>query len=461
MARILIIESDFSFWTSIQDKLEVHHAFHLLPLGKDLRRHLLKNYYDLILLNFSLTGESEFSSLEEIQLVSPHTPIIAMSEFENADLIVRTMKKGVFDFLVKPFTTEKILLCIKRGLEHRHLKHEIDYLKHSQEYIYDFDQIVSVSPVMKRVIATLRKFSRTDATVLITGETGTGKSFLSGAVHYNSSRKKKPFIKINCANLPESLLESELFGHEKGAFTGADRTRVGRLEQARGGTIFLDEIGELSGSIQAKMLRVLEEKSFERIGGNKTIYSDVRIIAATNRKPEEQVASGAFREDLYYRLNVLRIHLPPLRERKECIEPLSQFLLNRICRNLRKNLEGFSPDAEHTLRNYFWPGNIRELANIIERAAILEEEPLIRAEHIRLSELLASGPDNDSSEIGDNNTRTADFLSSREKENIIQALESCLWIQKDAAHRLGISPRALNYKIKKLGITHPRWLKNK
>jgi len=461
MARILIIDSDLSFWAGIKDELRVHHTFHLFPLGNNLRRHLQRKYYDIILLGFTLNGESEFSSLELIQLISPHTPIIAISEFEDADLIVRTMKHGVFDFLVKPLTTEKILLSIEKGLENRQLKHEIDYLKHSQEYIYDFNQIVSVSSVMKRVIATLKKFSRTDTTVLITGETGTGKSFLSGAVHYNSGRKKKPFIKINCANLPESLLESELFGHEKGAFTGADRTRVGRLEQARGGTIFLDEIGELSGSIQAKMLRVLEEKSFERVGGNKTIYSDVRIVAATNRKPEEQVASGAFREDLYYRLNVLRIHLPPLRERKECIEPLSRFLLNRICMNLRKKIEGFSHEAMRALEIYHWPGNIRQLANAIERAAILEERSLIQPDHIMLSEMQELRPANDSGDNADLKNSTVDFLWSKEKESIVKALEACLWIQKDAARRLGISPRALNYKIKKLGITHPRWRKNK
>jgi transcriptional regulator with PAS, ATPase and Fis domain len=200
-------------------------------------------------------------------------------------------------------------------LENKGLKNEIDYLKREQDVIYDFERIIANSQTMKRMIATLKKFSNTDSTILITGETGTGKSFLSGAVHYNSRRSNKTFIKINCANITETLLESELFGHEKGAFTGANKTRVGRLEQGNGGTVFLDEIGEMTPTLQAKLLRVLEEKSFERVGGNRTIHSDVRIIAATNRKPEEQVSEGKFREDLYYRLNVLRVQLPPLRER--------------------------------------------------------------------------------------------------------------------------------------------------
>jgi len=307
------------------------------------------------------------------------------------------------------------------------------------------------------MISTLKKFAQTDSTILITGETGTGKSFLSGAVHYNSHRRNKPFIKINCANLPETLLESELFGHEKGAFTGANKTRVGRLEQAKDGTVFLDEIGEMSAALQAKLLRVLEEKSFERVGGNRTITSDVRIIAATNRKPEDQVSDGSFREDLYYRLNVLRVHIPPLRERHECIEPLSDYLLDKICRNLKKKINGFAPQVLGAFKSYSWPGNIRQLANTIERAAILEETGLIEPQHVILPDLKKIP-----SPSGDGPTlRPAESLAYKEKETILNALEECLWIQKDAARKLGITPRALNYKVKKFNITHARWRKNK
>ena len=307
------------------------------------------------------------------------------------------------------------------------------------------------------MISTLKKFAQTDSTILITGETGTGKSFLSGAVHYNSHRRNKPFIKINCANLPETLLESELFGHEKGAFTGANKTRVGRLEQAKDGTVFLDEIGEMSAALQAKLLRVLEEKSFERVGGNRTITSDVRIIAATNRKPEDQVSEGSFREDLYYRLNVLRVHIPPLRERHECIEPLSDYLLDKICRNLKKKINGFAPQVLGAFKNYSWPGNIRQLANTIERAAILEETALIEPQHVILPDLKKIPSPSD----GTPTLRPAESLADKEKETILNALEECLWIQKDAARKLGITPRALNYKVKKFNITHARWRKNK
>jgi len=309
---------------------------------------------------------------------------------------------------------------------------------------------------------SLKKFAETDATILITGETGTGKSFLSGTIHFNSTRKKKPFIKINCTNIPETLLESELFGHERGAFTGANRTRVGRFEQANGGTAFLDEIGETSLDLQAKLLRVLDEKSFERVGGNRTIHSDVRVITATNKNLEEQVAAGRFREDFYYRVNVLSIHLPPLRERRACIEPLAYYLLKKSCRSLRKQIRGFAPAVIEKFQSYAWPGNIRQLANTIERAVILEETDTIQEKNVSLIKPVSVGnvePTLDSPmpslEPGPRS------LEEHEKDLIIDALEKTLWIQKDAAKRLGISPRALNYKIKKHGITHSRWRKNK
>jgi transcriptional regulator with PAS, ATPase and Fis domain len=315
---------------------------------------------------------------------------------------------------------------------------------------------------MKDVIATLRKFSETDATILITGETGTGKSFLSGTIHFNSARCKKPFIKINCTNIPETLLESELFGHERGAFTGANKTRVGRFEQASGGSVFLDEIGEMTWDLQAKLLRVLDEKSFERVGGNRTIHSDVRIIAATNRILEEQVAAGKFREDFYYRINVLTVHLPPLRERRGCIEPLANYLLGKSCRSLRKEIRGFSPTVIRMFEAYSWPGNIRQLANSIERAVILEERDTIQEENVSLLQPVGlPQTEQEPPTTQPPPSSTTHPLEAHEKEFVLKALEDSLWIQKDAAKRLGISPRALNYKIRKLGITHPRWRKNR
>ena len=457
MAKILVID-DHPIWEEdLYAAIKEKHTLTSWPVRGDITSHLKKQKYEIILLNLKLKRIDSFGLLKRIQETCPHTPIVGLSDSDQTDLIVKAVKKGAFDVIIKPFFKEKILLSINRGLENRHLKNEIDYLKRQQDIIYDFNRIIARSSSMKRMIATLKKFAQTDSTILITGETGTGKSFLSGAVHYNSRRRNKPFIKINCANLPETLLESELFGHEKGSFTGANKTRVGRLEQAKDGTVFLDEIGEMSASLQAKLLRVLEEKTFERVGGNRTIFSDVRIIAATNRKPETQVMEGTFREDLYYRLNVLRVHIPPLRERKECIEPLSYYLLEKTCRNLRKKINGYANNVIEAFREYSWPGNIRQLANTIERAAILEDGSEIELQHVILPDLRKFQPVTSEVLI----SKPAESLADREKETILDVLEDCLWIQKDAAYALGITPRALNYKIKKFGITHSRWRKNK
>lgn len=314
---------------------------------------------------------------------------------------------------------------------------------------------------MKRSMLVLQKFSKTDSTILMTGETGTGKSFLSGTIHFNSHRRSKPFVKINCANLPETLLESELFGHEKGSFTGADKLRVGRFEQAEGGTIFLDEIGEISLGLQAKLLRVLEDKAFERIGGNKTIHSDVRVIAATNRNLEQLISEGKFRQDLYYRINILSVHLPPIRERIDDIIDLSYVLLTKHNHDNHKKIDKISDEAIEKLLKYDWPGNIRQLSNIIERGVILEDGNVLQIENVIFPEAqsrMSSAP-----QIP-HKPKMTEFTPLKpspevERELILNALEKTNYIQKEAAVFLGISPRALNYKIQKFRITHQRWLK--
>jgi len=424
------------------------------PDGNDISAKLQRQKSEVILLDLQLKQEDAFGLLKRLKSMVPNTPVIVTSETEESELVVKTVKQGAFDFVPKPYSLERIKLVVEQALEDRSLRNEIDYLRREQDIIYSFDRIISHSAAMRAVIETLEKFSETDATILITGETGTGKSFLSGTIHFNSNRRKKPFVKINCTNIPETLLESELFGHQRGAFTGANKTRVGRFEQANGGTVFLDEIGELSLDLQAKLLRVLDEKSFERVGGNQTIVSDVRLIAATNRILEEQVASGKIREDFYYRINVLTVHLPPLRERRACIEPLANHLLDKSCRSLRKKIDGFSPAVIEIFKSYSWPGNIRQLANTIERAVILEEGQMIKEENVSLPKPVGL-PKTESK------PSTTQPLQAHEKEAVLNALEESLWIQKDAAELLGISPRALNYKIKRLGITHPRWRKNK
>jgi DNA-binding NtrC family response regulator len=378
-----------------------------------------------------------------------------VSEYQQADINVKAIKAGAADFVTKPFTAEKIKLSLEKALENLSLKNEIDYLRREQDVIYAYDRIIAVSPVMQEVLATIDKLARTESTILVTGETGTGKSFLSGTIHFNSPRRQKPFIKVNCANIPEALLESELFGHEKGAFTGADKTRSGRFEQANGGTIFLDEFCELGSGLQAKLLRALEDKSFERLGGNKTIRADTRIIAATNRDIEAQVRDGNFREDLYYRINVLRIHLPPLRDRRECIEPLTHYLVGKLSRSLKKRIDTVAPEVIRLFLEYPWPGNVRQLSNTIERAILLEDTRMIQSENVSLPDVASPAaqlpPPPASLKLSE----------AEEKQLIHQALEDNLWIQKDAARQLGISPRALNYRIKKFGIVHARWRKHK
>ncbi|MCD4716027.1 MAG: sigma-54 dependent transcriptional regulator [Desulfobacterales bacterium] len=454
MFKILISDQDRIWKDFLEEALHDFYEITFPPDSGDIFAKLKSNHYDLIILDLTREEERSFDILRRIKSGFPGTAVIITSRTEKAEMVVTALKKGAVDFIAKPFSAERIRVAVQQALENRGLKNEIDYLRHNQDIIYNFDQIIAFSPAVKEVIKTLKKFSKTDSTILMTGETGTGKSFLSGSIHFNSRRRSRPFVKINCSNIPENLLESELFGHEKGAFTGADKLRIGRFEQARGGTLFLDEIGEISLFLQAKLLRVLEEKCFERIGGNQTIHADVRVIAATNKKLEKQIAEGKFREDLYYRINVLSVMLPPLRERKECIEPFAHLLLDKTCRSLRKRVDGFSPQVIEWMKDYPWPGNIRQLGNTIERAVILVEGRMIREENISMLEPVR--PTQAQTEVISTET-----LESHEKEQLLKALKKSLWIQKDAAKHLGISPRALNYKIKKFGITHPRWRKNK
>lgn len=418
---------------------------------KSFKQEIKKNHFDVIILNVSPNDNEAFNLLKYTTKQLPFTPVIITSKSDKAEFIVEAIKEGAFDFVTQPFSAARLQLVVQRAIKQRELQNEIDYLRGKQDIIYDFDMIVAESPSIKKVIKSLKKFSGTDSTILITGDTGTGKSFLSGSIHYNSHRRNHPFIKINCANIPEALLESELFGHEKGSFTGAEKQRIGRFEQANGGTIFLDEIGEINMDIQTKLLRVLEEKSFERVGGNKTITVNVRVIAATNKDLAKQISQGKFREDLYYRINVLPVHLPSLKERQECIEPLSMVMLQKGCAVLKKKIVGFSPTAMEIIQSYNWPGNIRQLANTIERAIILEEDDIIGPDSISIPNFHQPTIPPGSHEP----------LIAHEKELILRALKDNLWVQKNAAKRLGISPRALNYKVKKFGITHPNWRKNR
>ncbi|RMD97230.1 MAG: sigma-54-dependent Fis family transcriptional regulator [Calditrichaeota bacterium] len=324
--------------------------------------------------------------------------------------------------------------------------------------------LVSRSPEIKEIFSLIKKVAKSNATILIQGETGTGKELIAGLIQFISNRADKPFVKVNCAALPENLLESELFGHERGAFTGAYQTRIGKFEQADGGTLFLDEIGDMHLSTQAKILRVLQDQTFTRLGGNKTIKVDVRVIAATNKDLWNEIEAGRFRADLYYRLNVVSLHIPPLRQRKEDIPLIAEFFRLKFSRELRKKTQGFTKETMELLRNHSWHGNIRELKNLIERAVLVVEED----QEITPKELSMPGKDyfaaggkerRQHHEDGVFTINTLN-LNAIEKEAIIRALEMRNWVQKEAAELLGISPRALNYKIQYHNITHPSWKKN-
>lgn len=323
--------------------------------------------------------------------------------------------------------------------------------------------LVSRSPQIRDILNLIKKVAKSNASILIQGETGTGKELIAGLIQFISLRADKPYVKVNCAALPENLLESELFGHEKGSFTGAFQTRIGKFEQAHEGTLFLDEIGDMHLSTQAKILRVLQDHEFSRVGGNRTIKVDVRIITATNKDLWDAIQDGEFRDDLYYRLNVVTINVPPLRERQEDIPLIAEFFRRKFTSELRKNTKGFTEETMRLLKNHHWPGNIRELKNLVERAVlIVEENQMITPDDIVLTGrdyFAAGGRDRRRGEVENTGLPTLK-LEKLEKEAIVKALEVSKWIQKDAAKLLSISPRSLNYKIKYHNITHPSWKKN-
>ncbi len=430
----------------------------------EFQQEIKDRQYDLICINTDFSENRALGLLEQVHSKNPFLPIIMTSTSEKAKVIVQAMNLGASDFLIHPISSTRINIAVSKAIEIRDQRFEIAYHRRKQDVVYDFKDVIALSPSMKTILESLARFAKTDSTILITGDTGTGKSFLSGTVHFNSPRRKKPFVKINCANIPEDLLESELFGHERGAFTGADKQRIGRFEQASGGTIFLDEIGEMNLRLQTKLLRVLEEKSFERVGGNKTIHSDTRIIAATNKNLTKQVENGLFREDLYYRINVLPVSLPSLKERRECILPLAALLLKKYCATVSHEITGFTDNAMQMMYGYHWPGNIRQLANTIERAVILEDDSTVHSYNLALP----GSSEHSQTMSGENadrpvfrKTTPVESLAEQERDLILKVLEECLWVQKNAASKLGVSPRALNYKINKFGITHPHWRKNK
>src|SRR5436309_4886232 len=455
MGRILVADDHDALRRGLVRGLtEAGHEVEEASNGNAAIERLHDSYFDVVLSDLKMGGSDGMDVLRTTRAMHPTAAVILMTAFGSVNTAVEAMKIGAFDYVLKPFEIEEMEVKIEKALEMKRLKHEIEYLRGPQD-IYEFDKIVGSSPALQHVLDIVKKVAKSNTTVLIRGETGTGKELIAGATHHNSLRAARNFVKVNCAALQENLLESELFGHEKGAFTGADKQRVGRFEQADGGTLFLDEVGDMSANTQAKILRVLQEHEFERLGGTRTLRTDVRVIAATNRNLPQMVANGQFREDLYYRLNVVSIDMPPLRERKDDIGALATFFLRRFASELKKRVDGLSPDALKLLMRYNWPGNIRELENSIERAVLLAEGPMLSASDLRLGELSTSAPAADGSPVV-KIPPTGIALEEIERQALIEALKMSNWVQKDAAELLAISPRVMNYKIKTLGIEYPR-----
>ncbi len=466
VSRILVVEDDSAVRRSVAMCLrdQGHEVVEVLDGAEAIDR-LSSEIFDLVLTDSRMPRQGGHEVLRFAKMVNESTPVIVMTAYPTVETAVEAMKLGADDYVQKPFELAELEIKVAKALEHRRLIHENNYLRHERGLVYDFANLVGESPAIRQVIEVVKKVAASNATVLITGETGTGKELIAGAIHYNSQRRSKSFIKVNCAALQENLLESELFGHEKGAFTGAERQRIGRFEQATGGTLFLDEIGDMSPSTQAKVLRVLQEQEFERLGGTKTIKVDVRILAATNKDLAEAVKTGQFREDLYYRLNVVSVMMPALRERKADILPLARFFVRQFSGDLKKRVSGFEPSAIKGLLRYNWPGNIRELKNAIERAVLMADGPLIRVEDLALGDhsIQRSGaaPGEGGGPLSIRIPPEGIRLVDVERQLIIEALKMSNWVQKDAAELLGISRRVINYKINSYAITNPRWSRNR
>ncbi len=404
-----------------------------------------KRAFDLILMDIRMLNVSGIEALEQIRIINPAIPVIIMTAYASVDTAVNALKKGAYDYLTKPLDFDELKIAIARATEHIRLKKENASLKERLGEMFDRQSIIGQSKTVVKLLDAVSQIAATDATVLITGDSGTGKEMIANALHYNSQRKGSPFIKINCAALTETLLESELFGHEKGSFTGADRRREGKFRQADGGSIFLDEISEMSPAMQVKLLRVLQEREITRVGGSEVVKINVRVIAASNKDLKKEIAKGRFREDLFYRLNVVSLYVAPLSERREDIPLLAQHFLNLFAGRNSKNIKGFTPQAMDKLLKYSWPGNVRELMNAVERAVILS-----RTEYLDADELALFMSDTAVAEK-DNQTNLPENvpLTEMEKRTILETLNAAGGNKSEAARRLGITRKTLRSKLEK------------
>jgi DNA-binding NtrC family response regulator len=442
---ILVVDDDPDIQEVLKDRLEsLGYRVLLASNGKEGLELLQKQSPHIVLLDIEMPGMSGLETLKEIRAREIDVTVVMITAYGTIERAVQAMKEGAYDFIPKPFEPEHIALMVQKALERERLKREVEIL--SEEVGERYRLVVGDSPKMTQAVETAKKAAGSKATVLLLGESGTGKEIFARAIHNWGEQKGKPFIAINCVGLSKELLESELFGHEKGAFTGAHELKKGKMELAHGGTVFLDEIGDISAELQTKFLRFLQEREFERVGGNKPINVDVRIVAATNRDLDASVKEGRFREDLYYRLNVIPITLPPLRERKEDVPQLARFFMERFSLDTKKNFSEITKEALDKLLAYDWPGNVRELANVIERAIVLGQGPKVALQDLppRIAGAEVHAPDGKLS--------YRDDVTNYRRQLILRALTLTKGNRAAAAKALGLERNYLSRLIKVLRI---------
>jgi len=443
MARpvVLVVDDDPGVRESFRLTLEDHYDVIDVPDGPDALDAVRASHVDLVLLDIRLPEMDGIEVLERLKAIDEGIEVILVTAVKTVRTAVAAMKLGAFDYLTKPFEEDELLAVIARALEKRALEREVTFLRGELARARDFDEIVGQHPAMQKIYRLIAQVARTTTTVLITGESGTGKELVARAIHRQGPRRDRSFVAVNPAAIAESLIESELFGHERGAFTGAHQRKLGRFELAQGGTLFLDEIATLKEELQIKLLRVLQEREIERVGGTHPIKIDVRIIAATNADLKDAVARGAFREDLYYRLNVVSIDVPPLAQRADDVPLLVEHFVHRYSRECNKPVDGLSPEVLSALRDYEWPGNVRELQNVIERAVVLAEGPVIQLSDLPLDVLLPKHREK---------IRTADHLPLKnateefERQIVLRVLERVGGNQSEAARILGLHRNTIN-----------------
>jgi DNA-binding NtrC family response regulator len=449
MHKILVVDDELSVRNSL--RMIFKKDYQLLTAGsaEEAWEMMQREEVDLVLLDIIMPGKDGMELLKEIREIHPLIPVIMLTATKTVKTAVAAMKMGAYDYITKPFDIEELELVAEKALEARDLKIENRRLQGEVEDRYQFENIIGKSKAMQEIFGTIRQIAEKNSTVLIHGESGTGKELVARAIHYNSPRKNKAFVAVNCAAIPESLIESELFGHEKGAFTDAQTRRIGHFELAHQGTLFLDEISELSLPTQAKILRALQEREFVRVGGGKTISVDVRLISATNKNLEEMMSHGTFRSDLYYRINVVPLTIPPLRLRKEDIVLLVQHFLDKHAGPGRKKI---APEAMDVLMAYDWPGNVRELENIIERVVVLSTTDLIGPSDLPPILKTGSRAELIKQDVLEGKISFTDAERDFEREIILEALKKSHYVQTRAAEMLGISRRILKYKMDKYKI---------